>query len=128
MRLIGGGINVGVVSDPPGLHPARFRDHDLVLRIKTDRYQQPLDATCIEPDSADEGRRIDGLGGVDPQPWGMPVDAAIDWVASGGTMTAQGIEVKIGRHPDDCPADPIPGGSRTFAPSGTPSPATTSRR
>jgi hypothetical protein len=108
MRLIGGGFNVGVVSDPPGLYPGRFRDHDLVLHVSATRYPQPLEVSCVEPDTTDELRRIDGLGGtVDAlgAAWGMPVDAAIDWIASGGTMTSGGARVILGRQPDDCPPD-----------------------
>jgi hypothetical protein len=112
MRLIGGGVNVGVVSEPPGLHPGRFRDHDLVIRLRAfPRYPSPLTVSCMTPDAGDPLRRIDGLGGSfavpagsTPRPWAMPVDDAIDWVAGGKRLrVADGTTVILGRAPSDCP-------------------------
>jgi hypothetical protein len=115
MRLIGGDFLVGVVSEPPGLHAARFREHDLVLRLGAFRsYPSPLTISCVAHDASDELRRIDGVGGSLPanyppgpgSPWALSVDAAIDWVASGrGLRTTDGTTVILGRPPDDCPPD-----------------------
>jgi hypothetical protein len=112
MRLIGGGANIGVVSEPGGLHPGRFRDHDLVLRYSAfPPYPSPLTVSCMTPDATDQLRRIDGLGGSfaipagsTPRPWAMPIDDAIDWVASGKRMrVSDGTAVIMGRAPNDCP-------------------------
>jgi hypothetical protein len=122
MAILGGGVNVGVVSEPPGLHPGRFRDHDLVLRLGAfPPYPSPLTVSCMTPDASDELRRIDGLGGTfaipagsAPTPWAMPLDDAIDWVASGKRLrVADGTNVVLGRAPSDCPpanpaARPLP--------------------
>jgi hypothetical protein len=116
MRLIGGGFNVGVASEPGGLHPGRFRDHDLVIHLGSGRYPSPLNISCIQPDDSDPMRRINSVGGSfsigpnSPQPWAMPVDDAIGWVSSGRSLTAGGVEVIVGRKPRDCPpANPSPG-------------------
>jgi hypothetical protein len=112
MRLIGGGVNVGVVSEPPGLHPGRFRDHDLVIRLRDyPPYPSPLTVSCVTPDATDALRRIDGVGGSfaipagsRPTPWAMPVDSAIDWVAGGKRLrVADRTNVILGRAPADCP-------------------------
>ena len=122
MAILGGGVNVGVVSEPPGLHPGRFRDHDLVVRVGAfPRYPSPLTVSCMTPDASDPQRRIDGLGGSFAIPagtatrdWAMPVDDAIDWVASGNRMRmTDGTNVLLGRVPSDCPpagpaARPLP--------------------
>jgi hypothetical protein len=65
----------------------------------------------MTPDATDQLRRIDGLGGSfaipagsTPRPWAMPIDDAIDWVASGKRMrVSDGTAVIMGRAPNDCP-------------------------
>lgn len=115
MRLIGGGFNVGVVSEPGGLHPGRFRDHDLVLRLGASQpYPSPLTVSCVTPDSTDLLRRIDGVGGdfaipagSTPRSWAMSVDDAIGWIGSGKKMQiSDGTPIILGRAPNDCAPDP----------------------
>ena len=87
------------------MHPGRFRDHDLVVRVGAfPRYPSPLTVSCMTPDASDPQRRIDGLGGSFAIPagtatrdWAMPVDDAIDWVASGNRMRmTDGTNVLLG--------------------------------
>ena len=121
MRLIGGDFQVGVISDPGGVRPGRFREHDLVLRLSAVRpYPSPLTVSCVTPDSKDPMARIDGLGGNlpvpagtagPPVPWAMAIDDAIDWVHGGkGMKLSDGTAVILGRAPSDCPpTDPTNG-------------------
>lgn len=116
MRLIGGDVLTGVISEPGGVHAARFREHDLVLRLSAFRsYPSPLTISCVAHDANDELRRIDGVGGtlsvpanvVGPgKPWALSVDDAIDWVESGKRLLVpDGTPVILGRRPEDCPPD-----------------------
>lgn len=116
--LIGGGVGLGVASHLIGLHPGRYRDHDLVIHLSAARYPTPLAVDCVKPDGSDPVRRIDGLGGsftapagASPRPWAMPIDDAIDWLlVPGNAMTSDGVAVVVGRQPADYPpANPTAG-------------------
>lgn len=71
--------------------PARWRDHDLVVRLGSRAYPRRLDVGCVIADGNDPGTRIDGLGGTYARGggtarWSMTADDAIAYLRGGGTM------------------------------------------
>lgn len=81
----------GVIGPLPGKHPARWRDHDLNIRLASKELPRVLSVRCVVPDSDDPGGRLDGLGGVYPVGnrfvrWGLAIDDAIAFVRSGGVL------------------------------------------
>jgi hypothetical protein len=81
----------GVIGPLPGKHPARWRDHDLCIRLAGKELPKTLSVRCAVPDSDDPGGRLDALGGTYPQGgkyvrWGMGIDDAIAFVRSGGVL------------------------------------------
>jgi hypothetical protein len=95
LHLIGRGPMDGIIISPPSLAPARFREHDLVIRMAAfdlgdvnHGVQSSLDISCVQPDSSDPNGRIDSVGGIldDGGVWSMPIDDAIDWIEGGKPM------------------------------------------
>jgi hypothetical protein len=74
---------------PP--QPARWRDHDLVVRLGSRSYPAKLTVGCVIADGSDPGTRIDGIGGTYARGsgtarWSMTAEAAIEYLRGGGTM------------------------------------------
>lgn len=78
-------------ADPVPRTPARWRDHDLVVRLGSRSYPKQLVVGCAVPDSDDADSRIDSLGGTytrngRPVQWAMSIDDAVAHLRGGGTM------------------------------------------
>ena len=94
-RLIGIGDDaVLIIEDglPPGLGPARWRDHDLVITLASRDYPDQLEVGCVTLDSDDPDRRLDSLGGTYHRGkqdirWSFTIDDAIAYLRGGGSLT-----------------------------------------
>ncbi len=89
-------ITIGPLSVPIG------RSHDLSIVLGSEDLPNRLKVSCIIPDSSDEDRRIDAVGGTLPDGtrWGMSIDEAIAAIESGNLTMVVGdqtneVEVEV---------------------------------
>ena len=67
-----------------------MRAHDLIVTLDAVALPQTLDISCVTPDAADPGGRLDAVGGVLPNGsrWGLPIDDAIAAAQAGTTFVS----------------------------------------
>jgi hypothetical protein len=70
--------------------PVVVRTHDLVITLSALALPQTLDISCVAPDTADPGGRLDAVGGILPNgsQWGLSIDDAIAAAQAGTTFVS----------------------------------------